>query len=172
MTSPSTIPTVRELQVAQDLRFQNRMWRVQRVGWVVLAAVVAMAMLGLLGDGPLSEASAHASDDLEVRYGWVERHRSPSSLVIWVSTDNAEKGKVEVWLNRDFTDALRIEGVTPEPESVETGASRVTYTFEVDESEGRARISFDVMHQGVGSQQGEVGIAQGPSVSFRQFVLP
>lgn len=171
MTSPSDIPSVGELQVDQDMRFQNRMWAFQRAGWAFAVLIVVAAMLGLLGDGPLAAARARA-DDLEVAYGRMERHRSPSRMVVTVSTAVAEQGKVELWLDREFADRLRIQHVTPEPESVETSRTRVTFTFEVDESQPRARITYDVLQQGIGLQRGRVGVKEQGSVSFGQFVLP
>src|SRR3712207_4138009 len=45
---------VGDLEVAEDLTFQRREWAAQRVGWVLLALVIAAALAGLLGRGPLS----------------------------------------------------------------------------------------------------------------------
>lgn len=172
VTSPAEIGTLGDLQVDQDMGFQRRMWTIQRVGWGVVALILVAGMLGVFGEGPLSDASARAGDALEVRYGRIERHRSPSTMSVWVSTDLAQSGKVEVWLDREFADRLRIESVTPEPESVETSATRVTYMFEVDDHQSRAVISFGTDQQGMGLQRGAVGVGEGPSVSFRQLVLP
>jgi len=172
VTSPAEIGNVGDLQVDQDMAFHKRMWTVQRLGWVVCTFVLAAAAVGLLGDGPMAERSAKAGDVLEVRYGRIERHRSPSKMSVWVSTDVADAGVVEVWLDRVFADRLRIDSVTPEPESVTTSATRVTYTFEVDEAQPRAHISYAVDHQGIGPQRGEVGIVGGRTVGFGQFVLP
>ena len=170
--SASKVGKVGELQVSQDLGFQRRMWRVQRAGWAVFAIAILAAFTGFLGDGPLASTEARAGDDLTVSYDRIERHRSPSMLEITVATAAADGGTIELWLDRQYVDALGIERILPQPESVETDDRRISYTFEVDTSRPRAVISFDVLYQALGMQSGGVGISDGASVSYRQFILP
>ena len=52
-----------DLQLEQDLVLQQRTWRVQRIGWVVLALIVLCGTLGLFGGiGPLNSTSTQAAD--------------------------------------------------------------------------------------------------------------
>jgi hypothetical protein len=45
-------------EIDQDLEFQRRIWKLQRVAWAVMALVVLAAVLGLLGPGVLGMATA------------------------------------------------------------------------------------------------------------------
>jgi len=46
-----------------DIAYQQREWRVQRIGWVAMALIVVAALLGASGSaGPLATARATASD--------------------------------------------------------------------------------------------------------------
>jgi hypothetical protein len=45
------------MEIETDLEFQRRVWRVPRVGWLIIGAAVVAALLGLFGTGPLSRAS-------------------------------------------------------------------------------------------------------------------
>ena len=40
-----------DLEIVEDLSFQRREWRVQRGGWVVMAVLILLALLGLTGRG-------------------------------------------------------------------------------------------------------------------------
>ncbi|HET8720461.1 MAG TPA: hypothetical protein VFM24_00430, partial [Nitrospira sp.] len=49
------------IQFDQDLRFQERIWRIERVGWLAMAAILFAAVLGLFGRGLLSQASVEVA---------------------------------------------------------------------------------------------------------------
>lgn len=52
----ANLKKVVDLQIEQDLKFQELMWRLQRVSQVILALLVLLALLGLFGDGILAKA--------------------------------------------------------------------------------------------------------------------
>jgi hypothetical protein len=39
----------REYPVREHMGFQRRMWVIERIGWLVLAAITLLALLGLFG---------------------------------------------------------------------------------------------------------------------------
>src|SRR5688500_11374240 len=43
------------IEVDQDLDHVRSLWRVQRVGWVIMLLLVIGGLLGLFGKGPLAE---------------------------------------------------------------------------------------------------------------------
>lgn len=49
---------VGDLEISQDLKVEQRQWRVERVSRVVLVLLVVAALLGLFGPGPLSWSRA------------------------------------------------------------------------------------------------------------------
>ena len=50
------------LKLEEKPVFQRLEWRIQRVGWVLWAAIVIAACAGLMGRGPLSATEASAPD--------------------------------------------------------------------------------------------------------------
>jgi len=40
-----------------DHRFHRNEWRLQRIGWVLVALFLVLAVAGLFGNGPLEERS-------------------------------------------------------------------------------------------------------------------
>jgi hypothetical protein len=55
------------MEVNADIEFQRRVWRVQRIGWLIIAAVIVAALLGVFGGGPLSRAAVQG-DGLRLEY--------------------------------------------------------------------------------------------------------
>ncbi|HKR79410.1 MAG TPA: hypothetical protein VJR69_06875 [Nitrospira sp.] len=50
------------IQIDEDLRFQARIWRIERIGWWGIAAILAAAIAGLFGRGPISRTTAPLAD--------------------------------------------------------------------------------------------------------------
>jgi hypothetical protein len=104
------------LQLHEDLRFQAREWRWQRLGrWLLLAFVVAAAA-GLFGGGPLSSAVASADGGaLNIEYERFARAGAAMRLSI---EDRAAAQPVAMRVNRAYFDQLRIDRITPEPTAI------------------------------------------------------
>lgn len=69
-------------------------WRVQRVGWVVLAGIVVAALAGVFGAGPLSWTSASADDaSLVVKYSRFAREGGAISLEVHVPAERSTEGR-------------------------------------------------------------------------------
>ncbi len=51
-------PDRKEQESIEDLTYQVRSWRIERAGQVLMGLFILAALLGLLGGGPLSRASA------------------------------------------------------------------------------------------------------------------
>jgi hypothetical protein len=167
------VQRVGTLEVAQDLEFQRRSWTVQRIGWVVMALVIVAALLGLFGPGPLSSATAgEQGGALWAEYRRFGRYASPSTLRIHLGTGAARDGEARVWLSREYLEGVRIQHITPEPDSVEAGLDRITYAFRVAEPGQPVAVTFHLELQQIGPTTGRVGLPDGPSLTFSQFVYP
>jgi hypothetical protein len=54
-----TVPKIgNELAVGEDLEFQRRWWRFERVVWTIFLLILVADLAGLLGRGPLSKTHA------------------------------------------------------------------------------------------------------------------
>lgn len=41
-----------DLELTEDFTFEQREWKVQRLGWLIMGLSTALALLGLFGPGP------------------------------------------------------------------------------------------------------------------------
>jgi hypothetical protein len=170
------INRVGDLEVNEDLTFQRRSWVMQRVGWVVMTLVMLAALVGLFGGaGALGGEAQSSSEDaaVSVSYERFLRFIKPTTLQIQLSQEAGKGGKVSVWVDREYLDGLQVQQITPQPSSAKTGAKRLTYVFEVDDPNGPAMVTFDLLpEQEIGALRGRVGVGDGEPVSFGQFVYP
>jgi hypothetical protein len=161
----------RRLQIEENLNFQRHQLRFERIGWAVMAVLLLAALLGLLGNGPLSSATA---DDgpLEVRYGRLEHKANTTSFSVSVEPDAATGSEVRVWLEAEWATAFVIESIAPEPESVQVEPDRLLYVFAAQPGEQPVEIVFHVQYERWGWLSGEIGLEGGPAVTLSQFVYP
>lgn len=170
MTEPHRVG---DLQIPEDVRFQEREWTAERIGWVVLAILVLLALAGLFGTGPLSSASVDDADGaLTAGYERFVRHDGRTTLSIEVAGDLSSNGEIDVWLSRDYLDAFEIQTISPEPSDVISADDRVIYVFPVDDSISTLSVSFSLRPQEMGRISCDAGVRDGPSVSFDQISFP
>ena len=162
-----------ELDVGQDLKFQKRSWRVERTGWIVGLLVVAAALLGLLGQGPLSKAKAAAADNrLVVEYNRFERYQSPVHLNIQFLPAGSTNHEVRLWLDRAFVEGIEMRHLDPEPETVEIDGERFVYVFQTGELPAAVKVFFHFEPNKFGKTPVRLGLVNGPTVEFSQFYFP
>jgi hypothetical protein len=164
---------VGSLEIAQDIDFQRREWRAQRIGWVVMALLVLAAMAGLTGNGVLARATAGGpADPIRLEYARFDRMQSPSSLRVEVAGDAVGGEVVELLIDRAYLQGVQIEKVVPEPESVRGAENDLLYVFAVAEPGRPLTVSFDLRHNDFGVKGGRVALPDGPALEFGQIVYP
>ncbi|HEX2280908.1 MAG TPA: hypothetical protein VHG52_04005, partial [Thermomicrobiales bacterium] len=98
---------VGDLEHDRDLRFQRREWTIQRGGWLAMVAIIGAALIGLLGAGPLSSATAE-SGPLQLQYTRFERRHAPTALELSVARGAANQDQVDVWVSADYLARVEI----------------------------------------------------------------
>jgi hypothetical protein len=160
-----------ELELEQDLEFQYKSWRVQRVCWVLIALIVLAALLGLMGTGPLSAETRRAADGLfELEYERFVRMQAPSRLRVNYTPQAVQAGEARVWLDRSYVERTRLEAVVPQPLRVEIGEDRLTYVFAAQNGHPGA-VTFHLQLQTFGRLAGRSGIGDAV-IAFRQLAYP
>jgi hypothetical protein len=168
---------VGDLDVDQDLELQRHMWAVQRVGWVVMAAAVLAAVLGLFGGaGPLSKTSVGDPDaPLSIEeYERFSRFGMPTTLRVHLDPARESGGEVRLSVSREYLESVQIQSVTPQPRSVAAGPDWLTYVFDVTSGPGQpTAVTFNLQPDRVGLLEGRVRL-EGPrgELEFGQFVYP
>jgi hypothetical protein len=161
------------LEIDQDLDFQKKEWRVERIAWAALTIIVILALLGLFGTGPLSSAIAGSDKDgLVLDYERFVRHDGEASLEIQVSPDQVSEGEIELWISTGYLDEVQIENISPQPDVVRGEGDRQVYVFLAEAPNAPVSISFSLSPDRMGRYSGEMGIVDGPTVSFNQLSYP
>lgn len=161
------------LSIEHDSRFQRREWLVQRVGWVVMTAAIGAALVGLLGEGPLSDRVAgEKGGPLWVEYQRFGRWQAPEEMRVHLGRHQATDGQVRLWLSRDLIEKLEVEQVTPPPDVVELHDDHVTYVFQAPGHGEGAEITFNIKPQHWGPRVGRIGLTGGPSLTLTELVYP
>lgn len=160
-----------DLELEQDLAFERRELFVERIGWAAMALVIAGALTGLFGVGPLSLKTV-AAGDLSVTYERFGRRGGSTSLTFEAGPGAAAGGELTLWLSATYIDGMQLDAITPEPGSVTLAGDRVEYSFKTSGVPGTLRINFDLTSDTLGPLAGQAGIAGGPAVELRQFFWP
>jgi len=162
-----------DLEVSQDLDFEHRSWRVQRIGWVLFSLVLLAALLGLLGGpGPLSTTTAGEGSPLEVVYERFARHNNPTELMLQLQPGAVPGDEVRVWVNTQYLEAIQIERIEPEPNQVEISPQRITYVFPLSDSGAGGRVVLHLMPQAIGRHEVRMGVEGELEHRFTQIIYP
>ncbi len=73
-----------------EIAFQEATWRVERIGWIGMAGLLAAALAGGLGDGPLAQARI-ADEAATVRYERILRRGRDSTIEIAAAEGQAAR---------------------------------------------------------------------------------
>lgn len=169
----SSTGTDRGLELDQDLPFQERAWRAERIAWVVLIIVVVAALVGVFGTGPLSSTTAGGSETgISASYERFVRHDGRSSLELRISPEGASEGQVEVWLSASYLEDIQIEQISPQPDEVRTSGERDIFVFLTDNPSSDMTVTVTFRPDAMGPISGDIGIVDGPAVSVRHFSFP
>lgn len=158
--------------LSQNLRFQRRSWIVQRVGRALMALAVLAALLGLLGPGPLSKASAGEEERLEVEYDRFLRQQGENRLTVKLGPGSAPGEEARVWLDARYMQDNELQAVVPEPERVEATEERVVLVFALARPGAGLEAVVDLQPRAIGPVRGAIGVAGGPTARIAQFVYP
>lgn len=163
----------RGIELPDDMEFQRKSWRVQRMGWVAMLAIAIAALFGLFGNGPLSSAQAgDAGTGLSISYERFTRKGAQHSIDLEAGATSVVADSVRIWIARGWLDANRVVGITPEPARSDALPDRIVYTFNAAQSGQPVAIRFELEAQWLGRRRGSAGIVRGPTVHFGQFAYP
>lgn len=150
-----------------DQRFHRNEWRVQRIGWVLVALFLALAGAGLFGNGPLSRAHA---DNAAGRLDYERFTRFGLSTDLVVTPAASAHGVTRIEISSDYLEAFRVEHVTPEPAAVRLAGPNLIYEF-ASATPG-ASISFHITPQRLWRRSTTVTIDGGAPLHISQLTYP
>ena len=159
-----------DLQVDQDLAFQHRQWRVERIGWVIIASLIVAALMGLFGHQPLATVTDHTSDGrLSIQYDRYARYETNGQFLVTLQPQGGAE-VVRLWFDPQYLDALKILAVSPVPVRGEAGEGGRAFVFRTDGSRFTASVSFQF--ERAGFLHGSVWLDQGTPLTLSHLVWP
>jgi hypothetical protein len=111
------------------MRFQERSWLTQRIGWALLAVFVILALSGVFSRGVFSATRAEREGvPLTAEYERFQRRSAQTHFTIRAPRQTED----EVWLRlgRAFQDNYEIESIQPPPVRSNTGGSGINLFFD------------------------------------------
>jgi hypothetical protein len=150
-----------------QLKFHQREWHMQRIGWALVALFLALALGGLFGNGPLSRAHADGAAG-RVEYQRFVRYGLSTDLV--VTPTGSAQGVNRIEIDADYLDAFRVEHITPEPASARRSGRRIVYEFA--SAAPAASISFHIRPQRLWRHTSGISIDGGAPVEISQLTYP
>jgi hypothetical protein len=148
------------------MRFQRRTWLIERIGWLVLALIVLLALLGLFGSGFLSKRSVGAGA-LTIHY---ERFQRATRLVQFTfHFAPSPRSERRLRLNAAFQKTYEVSSIQPPP--ARSNADGVNLTFAVPVG-GPADVVIWAHPRAYGTTQIEIRADDEPPLTFSAFVYP
>lgn len=150
--------TSRSYPFREDMAFQQKDWRVERIGWCVMGLLVVLACLGLFSDGPLSATTAHdEARQLTVEHERFYRYGAASDMRWKVPGTPGTETTIAV--GQPFLEAFTLETVTPTPSRMSATPDGIQMTFSRQEGSSLeillaltpdkvGRAAFDIRLQG------------------------
>ena len=161
-----------DLGIEQDLRFQQRTWLVQRVGWGVIACVLVVALLGLLGSGPLASRTVDSPQGrFRLEYQRFLRQRTPTRIHLFVYLKDQPQQEVRVWCDHTLIEHFEVTQIAPQPLKVETDSGSLAYIFPLTDQAEQLTIIFSLEPERFGLLSSRISVGD-DSLYFRQLVYP
>lgn len=162
-----------DMELDEDISFQEREWTAERIGWVALFVLLALAVLGLFGNGPISWTSTTSEDGaLEVSYERFGRRGGTQTLTIAAEASAASNGAWEIDLSREYLAAVRVDAMTPQPDSVAAVPAGLRYTFLQATAGADLDVELSITPTALWGASGPLALAEGERVTVRQFFFP
>ena len=158
-----------EVAVGEDLDFQERWWKFERIVWSFFSVLLVCTLAGLLGRGPL--AVGHLRDEyMQVRYERIARSGTPNMMEISFTPAAIQNGRVRLYVSDRVSKELGSQRVTPSPLETAMGNDGLTYTFAATTTP--ATVKFALQPDGPGVVPFTIGIAGQPALRSKVIVLP
>ena len=160
-----------EVAVGEDLKFQEKWWRFERIAWSFFALLILLDLAGLFGRGPLAHHELRAQDgSADIKYDRIARAESPSILDVKFGQSAIHDGKIKLFVSQSVVEELGNQRVIPSPETTAVGGGGLTYTFAATSLP--ASIQFALQPSGPGIFHFVIQVIDAQPVKGTVVVMP
>jgi hypothetical protein len=150
----------------EDLRFERRWHRVQRVGRALLVIAIVAALVGVFGTGPFAAATAPGPGGrFSIDYDRFVRSTQSTSLRI---SARGTPGPATVAIAQSFLEVTSLADVSPQPDSETARGGRVVLSYQGSLPD---EIELKLAPENIGIHQATIWVGGAP-VRFRQVTWP
>jgi hypothetical protein len=154
----------KELELEEDLKWTERSWVIQRIGWIMLLLFVGSAALGVFGTGILSKVHKQ-SGEYSVEYERFGRYQMPQEIKIMAPSRN---GKIVITVPQSFTQNYEIPSSIPQPERQVFDNTHLRLEYP---SNGPVLIMFEIEAEKTGTHTADF-LVNDQVFSISQFIYP
>ena len=115
----------RHYPIQEDMKFQQRSWSVERVGWIALGLFLLVALAGYLGDGRTS-ARTVSNPPFTVEYDRFQRLTKEARYTVHI---DGSAGERQLLISADFQRDYEIASVEPRPARSSAGPDGLDLRF-------------------------------------------
>lgn len=165
--------TSRNYPVKEDMRWQKKESKIQRLGQYLLIMVVLAGAAGLFSKGWLSDRIITAKDGaFSVKYERFGRVKSHMAMTINTANTAALKhNRFSVTLTSDALDDMQIQTLQPQPLEAWSAGNQLTLLFSSHDVAGHA-VWLGVQPQSAGKITLKVGVNALQPVVISQWIYP
>ena len=147
--------------------FEQRSWRVERVGWLVSLAILAVSIAGGLGSGPLSNATASVAG-LTASYQNVVRSHQSAPLTLRVTPTSSS---LAVEFDSTLLAVMGEPAFVPAPRGMRATAAGMLVEWDAVAG-AEVTIQAPLRVTGLGRRAGQLRLADDTWIGIALFILP
>lgn len=157
------------IAVGEDLAFQRRWWRFEKIIWTVFSLILVADLAGLLGRGPLANARVHNSS-MQFRYERVMRENTASILTALPQANAIHNGQLQLFVSDSIVKQLGAQRIIPQPLTSTLGNGGITYTFPATQMP--LTVQFELKPSFIGRHAFTVAVPGDQPLQAKTLVLP
>ena len=168
-----TRSTSKSLDLDEDLHFQRRQWRWERIAWVAMGGLIAYSLAGGFGGGgPLSSTDAVTADgSVRVHYERFARQLTPNSVDITVRQP-PDGRPAQIQLSGDYLSSVTVKSAVPQPDTSFAAENGYLFAFKRLSGVVETKVELQLEPQKIGSVEGWLVVNNGERLAIKQFVFP
>lgn len=160
-----------EIAVGENIDFQRKWWRFEKIIWPILLLIVIADMLGVFGRGWLAKAHAQTPDHaLTLDYERVARASTPSIMTFKFGPAAIHNNRIVLFVSDSIVKPLGAQRISPEPALSIIGKNGITYVFASSDSPASAQIQLQPSFPGPHTFR--VQVLGSESINGSIFVMP
>lgn len=171
-------PGTMHLRDSMDMQAKRREWRLERLGWAIIALVIVLGMAGVFGEGPLAKRraeSTQAGAAFAADYERLNRMDHVSLLVVHVEAPGATGDELNLSFDPGTSSAWTIRSSSPSADGALDG-NGIVYSFPVEDWSRPISIGFEYVPESFGPLTTTLTITAGDlppaTLTLDQFVYP